>query len=147
MTDVITSFLPQHWVAVSPCFCFLFCEDLLFPTYFKSLWIEKQRQKYTVYVVIFGVVLFSRNSRVCPCKNFHFNISIYSNENITKIVKLSPRKFPHLVQITWHIQWEHCGVVVRALDSRVRGSGFESRSVRTPLDKAFCPQLSLSTQV
>ena len=35
--------------------------------------------------------------------------------------------------------WEHCGVVVRALDSRVRGSGFESRSVRTPLDKAFCP--------
>ena len=42
---------------------------------------------------------------------------------------------------------EHCGVVVRALDSRVRGSGFESRSVRTPLDKAFCPQLSLSTQV
>ena len=30
------------------------------------------------------------------------------------------------------IMWEHCGVVVRALDSRVRGSGFESRSVRTP---------------
>ena len=46
-----------------------------------------------------------------------------------------------------HELWEHCGVVVRALDSRVRGSGFESRSVRTPLDKAFCPQLSLSTQV
>ena len=48
-----------------------------------------------------------------------------------------------------HMSWNllNCGVVVRALDSRVRGSGFESRSVRTPLDKAFCPQLSLSTQV
>ena len=25
-------------------------------------------------------------------------MSIYSNENISKIVKLSPREFPHLVQ-------------------------------------------------
>ena len=44
-------------------------------------------------------------------------------------------------------QWEHCGVVVRALDLQSKGRGFESHSVRTPLDKAFCPQLSLSTQV
>ena len=43
--------------------------------------------------------------------------------------------------------WEHCGVVVRALDVQSEGRGFESHSVRTPLDKAFCPQLSLSTQV
>ena len=46
-----------------------------------------------------------------------------------------------------YIQWEHCGVVVRALDLQSEGRGFESHSVRTPLDKAFCPQLSLSTQV
>ena len=43
--------------------------------------------------------------------------------------------------------WEHCGVVVRALDSESEGRGFESCSVRIPLEKAFCPQLSLSTQV
>ena len=43
--------------------------------------------------------------------------------------------------------WEHCGVVDRVLDLQSEGRGFESRSVRTPLDKAFCPQLSLSTQV
>ena len=47
----------------------------------------------------------------------------------------------------WIYKWEHCGVVVRALDLQSEGRGFESHSVRTPLDKAFCPQLSLSTQV
>ena len=31
-----------------------------------------------------------------PHKNFHFNIVL--NENISKIAKLSPREFPHLVQ-------------------------------------------------
>ena len=31
----------------------------------------------TVYVVIFAVVLFSRISRVRPCKNFHFNIWLF----------------------------------------------------------------------
>ena len=45
------------------------------------------------------------------------------------------------------IMWEHCGVVVRTLDLQSEGRGFESHSVRMPLDKAFCPQLSLSTQV
>ena len=40
-----------------------------------------------------------------------------------------------------------CGVVVRALDSQSEVRGFESRSVRMPLDKAFCPELSLSNQV
>ena len=44
-------------------------------------------------------------------------------------------------------KWEHCGIVVRALDLQSEGRGFESHSVRMPLDKAFCPQLSLSTQV
>ena len=53
----------------------------------------------TVYVVIFAVVLFLRNSRVSPRKNFHLKyMDIYSNENITKIVKLNHREFPHLVQ-------------------------------------------------
>ena len=47
----------------------------------------------------------------------------------------------------WKAMWEHCGVVVCALDLQSEGRGFESHSVRTPLDKAFCPQLSLETQV
>ena len=50
-----------------------------------------------MYMVIFMVVLFSEISRVNPHKNFHFNIiymAIYSNENITKIAKLSPSEFP-----------------------------------------------------
>ena len=89
-------------------------------------------------------------------------MSIYSNENIRKIVKLSPHEFPHLVQNRkntgtrklWRIQylyqvakkvscfimWEHYGVVVRALDLLSEGRGFESHSVRMPFDEAFCPQ-------
>ena len=59
--------------------------------------------------------------------------------------------FIHLIaflhEAQMNTQWEHCGVVVRALDLQSEGRGFESHSVRTPLDKAFCPQLSLSTQV
>ena len=35
-----------------------------------------------------------RTSQKCPLQF----MSIYSNENISKIAKLSPRKFPHLVQ-------------------------------------------------
>ena len=53
-----------------------------------------------------------------------------------------------VVSFFWrHCMWEHCSVVVRALDSESEGRGFESHSVRMPLDKAFCPHLSLSTQV
>ena len=73
----------------------------------------------TVYMVIFAVVLFWRISRVSPRKNFYFNMAIHSNENITKITKLSHREFPHLVQnrenickrIIWRIQYVilvHC---------------------------------------
>ena len=47
---------------------------------------------------------------------------------------------------TYHM-WEHCGAVVRALDLQSVGRGFESHSMRMPLDKVFYPQLSLSTQV
>ena len=58
-------------------------------------------------VVIFAVVLFSRISRVSPRENFHFNIWLFkSNENITKIVKLSHREFPHLVQQRENIKYE-----------------------------------------
>ena len=46
--------------------------------------------------------LFLRISRVSPLENFHFNIMailpIYSDENFTKIMKLSHHEFPHLVQ-------------------------------------------------
>ena len=35
-----------------------------------------------------------------PRENFHFNVymSIYSNDNISKIAKWTPRELPHLVQ-------------------------------------------------
>ena len=51
-------------------------------------------------MVIFAEVLFTRISRDRSRENFHFEqfMSIYSNENIRKIAKLSPREFPHLVQ-------------------------------------------------
>ena len=51
-----------------------------------------------IYMVIFAVVLFLRISRVSPRENFTFNMAIYNNENITKIAKLSHRKFARLVQ-------------------------------------------------
>ena len=38
-------------------------------------------------------------SRVKPSRKFPLQfMSIYSNENIRKIMKLSPRELPHLVQ-------------------------------------------------
>ena len=53
----------------------------------------------TVYVVIFTVVLFSRNSWVVLAKiSTSIYTAIYSNVNITKITNLSHREFPHLVQ-------------------------------------------------
>ena len=65
-------------------------------------------------MVIFAVVLFSQISRVRPRENFPLQfMSYYCNENISKITKLSPRDFPHLVQNRenictrklWHIQY------------------------------------------
>ena len=56
---------------------------------------------YTVYVVIFAVVFtfFYKFLRVRPRKKFPLQfMSIYSNENIRKITKLTPREFLHLVQ-------------------------------------------------
>ena len=50
----------------------------------------------TVYLGFFAVVLFSR---VRPSRKFPVQyMSIYSNENCRKIVKLTPRKFTHIVQ-------------------------------------------------
>ena len=53
----------------------------------------------------------------------------------------------HVHVYNYDIVWEHCGVVVRSLDLQSDGRRFESHLVRTPIDKAFCTQLSLSTQV
>ena len=57
------------------------------------------RRTCTVRAEIFAVVLFSRISRVKPSRKFplHF-MSIYSNENISKIAKLTPRELPHLAK-------------------------------------------------
>ena len=58
-----------------------------------------------------------------------------------------PGIFSHWGRVCRSYNGEHCGVVVHALDLQSEGRGFESHSVRTPLDKAFCPQLSLSTRL
>ena len=69
------------------CFLFCFCFFvLLLPPY-----------ATTEYVVIFAVVLFSQVSP--DSRKFQLQyMAIYSNENITKIVKLSHCEFAHLVQ-------------------------------------------------
>ena len=66
----------------------------------------------------------------------------YGNTVKESIFGRNQKSAPH------SIMREHCGVVVRVLSTRnQRGRGFESHLVRMPLDKAFTPQLSLSTQV
>ena len=69
-----------------------------------------------LYKLLFSRGFYFRefHARVRTVRKFplHF-MSIYSNENISKIVKLSPREFPHLVQNhdnicsrkLWHIQY------------------------------------------
>ena len=53
----------------------------------------------TVRAEIFAVVLFSRISRVKPSRKFPLQfMSIYSNDNISKIAKLTSRELPHLAK-------------------------------------------------
>ena len=53
----------------------------------------------TVRAEIFAVVLFSRISRVKPSRKFPLQfMSIYSNDNISKSAKLTPRELPHLAK-------------------------------------------------
>ena len=53
----------------------------------------------TVRAEIFAVVLFSRISRVKPLRKFPLQfMSIYSNDNISKIAKLTARELLHLVK-------------------------------------------------
>ena len=56
-------------------------------------------QTTTVRAEIFAVVLFSRISRVKPSRKFRLQfMSIYSNDNISKIAKLTTRELPHLAK-------------------------------------------------
>ena len=53
----------------------------------------------TVRAEIFAVVLFSRISRVKPSRKFPLQfMSIYSNDNISKVAKLTPRELPDLAK-------------------------------------------------
>ena len=53
----------------------------------------------TVRAEIFAVVLFLRISRVKPSRKFPLQfMSIYSNDNISKIAKLTTRELPHLAK-------------------------------------------------
>ena len=57
------------------------------------------REVNTVRAEIFAVVLFSRISRVKPSRKFPLQfMSIYSNDNISKIAKLTTRELPHLAK-------------------------------------------------
>ena len=61
--------------------------------------LEKSCQWTTVRAEIFAVVLFSRISRVKPSRKFPLQFrSIYSNDNISKIAKLTTRELPHLAK-------------------------------------------------
>ena len=60
---------------------------------------ETKKSPYTVRAEIFAVVLFSRISRVKPSQKFPLQfMSIYSNDNISKIAKLTTRELPHLAK-------------------------------------------------
>ena len=53
----------------------------------------------TVRAEIFAVVLFARISRVKPSRKFPLQfMSIYSNDNISKIAKLTTHELPHLAK-------------------------------------------------
>ena len=56
-------------------------------------------EKTTVRAEILAVVLFSRISRVKPSRKFPLQfMSIYSNDNISKIAKLTTRELPRLAK-------------------------------------------------
>ena len=64
-----------------------------------STWYITHCRTHTVRAEIFTVVLFSRILRVKPLRKFPLQfMSIYSNDNISKIVKLTPRELPHLAK-------------------------------------------------
>ena len=70
---------------------------------------------YTVRAEIFAVVLFSRISRVKPSRKFPLQfMSIYSNDNISKIMKLIPRELPHLAKTAKITVRENNGVYSNA---------------------------------
>ena len=51
------------------------------------------------YILLYYKLLFSQISRARPSPKFPLQfMSIYSNDNIRKIAKLTTRELPHLVQ-------------------------------------------------
>ena len=106
-----------HLKQKSPVFHFLQCQIcVLLSSKLQSLWssvtctkhiwqssykvlIPLAHIQYTVRAEIFEVVLFSRISRVKPSRKFPLQfMSIYSNDNISKIAKLTTRELPHLAK-------------------------------------------------
>ena len=76
---------------------------------------EIGRISYTVRAEIFAVVLFSRISRVKPSQKFPLQfMSIYSNDNISKIAKLTTRELPHLAKTAKITVRENNGVYSNA---------------------------------
>ena len=88
------------------------CPPSLFRVKWKVCTILKQ---HTVRAEIFAVVLFSRISRVKPSRKFPLQfMSIYSNDNISKIAKLTTRELPHLAKTAKITVRENNGVYSNA---------------------------------
>ena len=79
--------------------CLKFCGTQIKQSTFFIPLIKAVYIQLTVRAEILAVVLFSRISRVKPSRKFPLQfMSIYSNDNISKISKLTTRELPHLAQ-------------------------------------------------
>ena len=79
---------------------------------------------HTVRAEIFAVVLFSRISRVKPSRKFPLQfMSIYSNDNISKIAKLTTRELPHLAKTAKITVRENNGVYSSSFKGQQKAYG------------------------
>ena len=85
----------------------------------------------TVRAEIFAVVLFSRISRVQPSRKFPLQfMSIYSNDNISKIAKLTTRELPHLAKTAKITVRENNGVYSMVLEDGVGVKGNQNPHIK-----------------
>ena len=87
----------------------------------------------TVRAEIFAVVLFSRISRVKPSRKFPLQfMSIYSNDNISKIAKLTTRELPHLAKTVKITVRENNGVYSNLSKSAVFSFQTSENNLKPP---------------
>ena len=83
------------------------------------------------YFLMCGFICHEFTVRVRTLRKFPLQfMSIYSNQNIRKIMKLSPHEFPHLVQNRenictqklWHIQYFRSSETIRKPSGEARSA-------------------------